>query len=156
LGVVYTPLVRLAMQLQSATRDGLNPEEITPAKVGPEVVVVWQSEPSFSPSLPAGGNCTSIVSGPTMRMGMRPRGANLLRVAPFKTASFDAQENSALLSRFGIVDPSTAHSVAAIDPSELAQDSILFWSATYQCANGGIVIDERFALVSADDLRAWR
>ena len=91
-----------------------------------------------------------------MRMGMRPHGANLLHVTPFKIASFDAQENSALLARFGVADPSAARAVAAVEPSALVKNSVLFWAAIYQCANGGTVIDERFALVRADNLRSWR
>lgn len=148
-GVVYTPLVRLALRIQAAMRDGRNPDEVTTAEIGPEVFIVWESDPEFSTQPP----CTDIVSGPTVRMGLRFRDK---MIRPFKTVSFDAQRNHARLAGLGYADTSTARALAVVSPDELAQDSVLSWAVSYQCADSRTITQQRFAYVGPDDLAAWR
>jgi hypothetical protein len=152
-GRVYTPLIRLALLVQSAIRAGQDPEAVRREPANQDVLIAWEVDPNFSPLV--ADDCNGQLILPYMVMGLRPFRARH-RLRPFQNVSFEQTSNARLLAPFRSSDVNPVRAVVRIPKSELRPDPLLVWDLSYQCPEGRTITEERFAYISAEDLRRWR
>lgn len=153
-GSVYTPLVRLAMAVQSAMRTGQAIEQVPREPKSEDVLITWESEPDFSPQSVESCSDGSRVKQ-SLRMGLRPFQARR-NFFPFQKVSFDEAANANVIRKFRTGYDGRVWAVARVQKSELRPESLLVLAAGYRCPDGPTVTRERFAYISAEDLRRWR